>query len=248
MHAGVLQRHRLEAAADQRSDVLAQPNQPAQVGLPGSLLGAPEPCPDDFVVVPVGHLFGEVDEIAELRDHVSGPRARRVGLPRRQPLRVEARVVRHGRQYDHRTRLSTLKTAEVAQQLNPELLLDEADLGRAVVFGSEAELEELVADEPFRSPAVGVHVAGVPGPDAGHGPRHAGPPGGVQAHRAERAWVLDAQRPPLRARARPARELRVRTVEVEQVLALGVEDEGAHVLAFGAAPSSAIPVSVSRSW
>ena len=123
----------------------------------------------------------------------------------------------------------------MAQKLKAELLLDEADLRRAVVLGGEAELEELVADELFRGPPVGVHVAGVAGLDAGHRPGDSGPPGGVQAHRAEGTGFADAQGMPLAARARPARELRVGPIEVEQVLALCVEDERAHALAFGAA-------------
>ena len=157
------------------------------------------------------------------------------GLARGEPVGVEAGVAVAVAQNDDCPGRAALDPSQVPQELDAELLLDEPDLGGPLVFGGEAELEELIAHELLGGPPVGVHVAGVAGLHARHGACHTRTPGRIQTHRAEGPRLLDPEIPPLPARVRPPRELRVRSVDVEQVLALGVEDECAHALPLRAA-------------
>jgi hypothetical protein len=112
----------------------------------------------------------------------------------------------------------------VTQQLQAHLLLDEPDLGGALVVLGEAVLQQPLAHERLGRPPVRHHVGLRPGPDVRHDGRCiAGDARRVEAHVCERAGRVDAQGAPAVGGLGHGGEAGVGPVDVQQVLTLGVE-------------------------
>ena len=173
--------------------------------------------------------------------------ARRIASLARDAFEVERRAF--GRRREHDRAGLVLERVRPARELHPHALLDEADLSARVLVLGEAEAQQALADELGGRPAVG------------HAPRRfdrettsvASALRGCArsaARRGGRAGTGPARATPSARQPSSAllvlREAAVRAVDVEQVLALDVEDQRARVGA-SARRASARPCSVSNS-